>query len=95
MYQNWPYFRALLENTQMALFKADMGIAREYAELCKDDDTRDRIYQMIQTEYMLTVSNILSVAQIEDLLDENTQLKLSLSRNQPYLDSLVHVQYSW
>ncbi|MDH5181984.1 MAG: phosphoenolpyruvate carboxylase, partial [Gammaproteobacteria bacterium] len=26
MYQNWPYFRALLSNSQMALFKAEMSI---------------------------------------------------------------------
>jgi phosphoenolpyruvate carboxylase len=92
MYQNWPYFRALLENTQMALHKADMGIAREYAELCKDKDTRERIYHLINDEYNLSVSNIFTVATIHELLQENTLLKLSLSRRQPYLDSLVHVQ---
>ncbi len=92
MYKNWPYFRSLLENTQMALYKANMDIAREYAELCINKDTRERIYQQINDEYTLTVSNILAVANIDELMAENTLLKLSLGRRQPYLDSLVHVQ---
>lgn len=92
MYQNWPYFRALLENTQMSLYKADMDIAREYAELCKDKDIRDRIYTLIKDEYKLAVNNIFTVANIHELLEENTPLKLSLVRRLPYLDSLVHVQ---
>jgi len=33
MYLEWPFFRALLSNTQMALYKAEPNIAREYAAL--------------------------------------------------------------
>ena len=92
MYQNWPYFSTLLDNTQMALYKADMDIAKEYSELCLDTNTRDSIYPLIKNEYDLTVESIFSVAQIEDLLEHNPALNLSLRRRQPYLDSLVHVQ---
>ena len=30
MYQDWPFFRSLIDNTQMALAKADMETAAEY-----------------------------------------------------------------
>ncbi len=92
MYNNWPYFNTLLDNTQMALYKADMDIAKEYSELCLEEKTRDSIYPLIKDEYQRTVENIFKVAQINELLEHNPALNLSLSRRQPYLDSLVHVQ---
>jgi len=76
----------------MALFKADMDIAREYAELCKNEQKRDTVYALIKDEYNLTVKSILKVAQIDELLEENPILRLSLGRRQTYLDSLVHIQ---
>ena len=92
MYENWPYFNTLLDNTQMALYKADMDIAREYAELCQDEHTKDTVYSMINKEYDLTVKTIFKVAKIDKLLEHNPVLNLSLGRRQSYLDSLVHVQ---
>lgn len=80
MYKKWPYFNALLDNTQMALFKADMDIAKEYAELCKDEKIRDSVYKLIRDEYDLTMNNIFKIAQIDELLKHNPILKLSLGR---------------
>ena len=92
MYQEWPYFNTLLDNTQMALFKADMDIAKEYALLCKDKQTRDTVYELINNEYNLTVASIFKIAGIDELLAQNPMLKLSLGRRQAYLDTLVHIQ---
>ena len=36
MYAGWPFFRALLDNAEMSLLKADMGIAALYSELVPD-----------------------------------------------------------
>ena len=92
MYTTWPYFNTLLDNTQMALYKADMDIAKEYALLCKDKQTGDRIYAMINSEYLLTVENIFKVAEINELLEQNPEINLSLGPRQAYLDTLVHIQ---
>ena len=92
MYKKWPYFNALLDNTQMALYKADMDIAKEYAELYKDKENRDKVYALIKDEYNLTVKNIFKIAEIDELLEHNPTLKLSLGRRQAYLDSLAHIQ---
>jgi phosphoenolpyruvate carboxylase len=35
MYDGWPFFRTLLDNLEMALMKADLGIGRRYADLVK------------------------------------------------------------
>ncbi|MGB5253085.1 MAG: phosphoenolpyruvate carboxylase [Sedimenticolaceae bacterium] len=92
MYREWPFFRALLSNTQMALFKSRMDIAREYAALCNDAQTRDTVFGLIEAEYWRTIGWIRKVAQIDELLDDNPLLKLSLTRRDPYLDPLNHIQ---
>ena len=92
MYTEWPSFRALISNTQMALFKAEMNIAKEYSTLCEDAEAGKRIYNIIKAEYSRTVSQILEVAQQDELLEENPELLLSLTRRNPYLDPLSHIQ---
>ncbi len=92
MYRDWPFFRALLSNTQMSLFKAEMGIAKEYAELLSDGKVAEHIYGRINKEHQQTVKHILDVAQLDGLLEESPTLALSLSRRNPYLDPLNHIQ---
>ncbi len=92
MYQEWPFFRAMLSNTQMALYKAEPDIAREYSALCQNKETGEEIYREFHDEFSRTVTQILHVTGTEKLLEENPALGLSLSRRDPYLDSLNHIQ---
>ena len=92
MYQEWPFFRALLSNTQMALFKAQMDIAREYTELAVDKDRAASIYENIRGEFQRTLTQVLNVADNKVLIQENPSLHLSLVRRDPYLDPLNHIQ---
>ncbi len=92
MYREWPFFRTLLSNAQMALFKAEMEIAREYSQLCDDAAVREEVFNCIRTEYQRTVTQVLNVADATGLLQENPPLALSLARRDPYLDPLNHIQ---
>jgi len=92
LYKSWPFFNALLGNTQMALFKADMLIASEYAELMENQTAAKQVLALINKEYELTCKWILKITQIDELLDENPLLKQSLSRRDPYLVPLNHIQ---
>ena len=92
MYCDWPYFRALLSNVQMSLFKADMGTAAEYAQLSGNPEQARGIFEKVRGEYERTVRNVLEVVGEDHLLAENEALALSLSRRNPYLDPLNHVQ---
>ena len=92
MYNNWPYFRALISNTQMALTKSDMIIAEQYAQLCVDPNTTDKIFSLMKAEHDRTVDSILNVSHSHSLLEHNPTLALSLSRRDPYLDPLNHIQ---
>ncbi|HDP89791.1 MAG TPA: phosphoenolpyruvate carboxylase [Thioalkalivibrio sp.] len=92
MYRDWPYFRALLSNVQMSLFKADMETAEEYAQLSSRPEQAKGIFGKVRDEYERTVNNVLEVVQEDHLLAENEALALSLSRRNPYLDPLNHIQ---
>ena len=92
MYQKWPFFRALLSNVQMALFKAQMETAKEYASLWSNQERSMSIYGKIADEYHRTVKEVLSIAEIDFLMAETPLLQYSLSRREPYLDPLNHVQ---
>ena len=91
MYREWPFFRGLLSNVQMALTKADMEIAEEYARLCDHPNTM-AIYRTIADEFALTVAGVKQVAQIENLLEDNQTLARSISRRRPYIDPINHIQ---
>lgn len=92
MYQDWPFFRALLSNIQMALYKANLSLAEEYSRLCPDTEVRERVYGMIHEEYLRTRRQVMDIAGIRELLEENPVLRLSLSRRNAYLDPLNHIQ---
>jgi phosphoenolpyruvate carboxylase len=92
MHREWPFFRAMLSNTQMALFKADMRIAEEYAALCHDPATRSAVFGAARDEYRGTLAEILKVSGQKRLIADNPSLALSLSRRNPYLDPLNHIQ---
>jgi phosphoenolpyruvate carboxylase len=92
MYQEWPFFRSLLSNIQMALSKGEMHIAHEYTRLATDGEAAERIYSRICDEYWRTVTQVLHVCGLHQLLEENPALGLSLYRRNPYLDPLNNIQ---
>ncbi|MCK5896374.1 MAG: phosphoenolpyruvate carboxylase [Cocleimonas sp.] len=92
MYQQWPFFRALLSNVQMALFKARMDTAKEYSSLWANQQRSAEIYEKIKVEYNETVACILEIAELDKLMDETPLLQYTLERREPYLDPLNHIQ---
>jgi phosphoenolpyruvate carboxylase len=92
LYRDWPFLRTLLDNSQMSLSKVDVDIARQYARLCQNAETETGIYERFRAEYERTCREILAVAQISTLLEENPTLAKSLERRNPYLDPLNHIQ---
>ena len=92
LYKDWPFFRALLSNTQMSLAKAEMDIADEYRELAENAYNATSIFQTIEAEFDRTLEWVKSVADIHVLLEEIPPLALSLERRDPYLDPLNHIQ---
>jgi phosphoenolpyruvate carboxylase len=92
MYRDWPFFRNLLSNAQMALSKSDMNIAKEYASLCTDPETGQHVHGLIADEYRRCVEWILDIAETNRLLAENPALADSLHRRDAYLGPLNYLQ---
>ncbi len=94
MYHEWAFFRALLSNIQMALFKAEMPIAEQYSRLAADPATAGRVYQAIREEHRRTLEQILAVSGLHGLMEETPELRHSLGRRNMYLDPLNYIQVS-
>ncbi len=92
MYHEWPFFRNLLDNVQMALSKTDMEIAKQYASLCVNSDTGKQVHNMISAEYQRCVGWILDIVNADELLADNPMLATSLRSRNSYLGPLNYIQ---
>jgi len=92
MHENWPFFRALISNIQMALFKTDLDIGSEYSKLGQDQAKAQKIYSMISEEHQRSVNRILEITGNEYLMSETPTSALSLKRRNPYLVPLNNIQ---
>ena len=90
MYDEWPFFRSMLDNAALSLARTEMEIAAEYADLA-DDSLRERFFPRIRSEYEGAVENILSIVPREDLVDREW-LRETLDRRNPYVDPLNFLQ---
>lgn len=92
MNRQWPFFAAMISNTQMSLFKSDMRTALEYSKLCQNRELGKHVFGKIQKENRRTVEQVLNIANLKELLANDPVLTLSLTRRDPYLDPLGYLQ---
>jgi phosphoenolpyruvate carboxylase len=92
MYREWSFFRVVIDNAQVALAKADMGIARLYATLVNDEEVRETIYSQIQIAFEQTCDWVLRVTDQRELLDNDPVLQRSVRQRNPYVDPLNFIQ---
>jgi phosphoenolpyruvate carboxylase len=92
MYQAWPFFRAVLDNAEMSLLKADLGIAALYSALVPDRALADAIFARIRGEYDRTRDAILAVTGHDELMDADPVIQRSIQLRNPYVDPLNYLQ---
>lgn len=92
MHEQWPFFSLLLGNAEASLAKADMHIARAYAELVDPPELRDEIFGQVQQEYRRAVEMVLQVTGRRTLLAGNPVLAESIKLRNPYVDPLNYLQ---
>ncbi len=92
MYRQWPFFATLLDNAQMIMSKADMGIARQYADLVEDQALAGRVFALIEAEFLRTARMICAVAEITEILETEPVLQRSIQQRNPYVDPLSYIQ---
>jgi phosphoenolpyruvate carboxylase len=92
MYKEWPFFEALIENVQLDVAKADMGIAELYAGLVRDETLRNKVSDQIRTEHERACRWICLITEQDELLDKMPVIKRSIERRNPYVDPLNFIQ---
>ena len=91
MYNHWPFFTSLLSNVDMVMSKSNMDIAKEYANLCKDEETK-KVYEEILREWELTKQVVLEISEHKEFLEDNTYLTRSLENRLQYFNTLNLLQ---
>lgn len=92
MHGAWPFFETLIDNAQLTMRKADMGIARLYSSLVKDAAVRKRIFNLLLEEFVRTERAILSITGQKQLLAREPVLQKSVELRNPYIDPLNYLQ---
>jgi phosphoenolpyruvate carboxylase len=92
MARDFPLFLDIIRNVEMALAKADFGIARLYASLVEDTALRDRVFTTLEAEFNLTHRMILEITQQKSLLETNPVLNRSIRLRNPYVDPMSLIQ---
>lgn len=92
MYENWMFFRSLIDNVQLDVAKADMGIAELYARLVKDEAIRERIFSDMREEHARAERMICRVTGQATILEKMDFMQRSIARRNPYIDPLNFIQ---
>ncbi|MFM7658404.1 MAG: phosphoenolpyruvate carboxylase, partial [Burkholderiaceae bacterium] len=80
MFQDYPLFRMVMDEVERALCQVDLDIAREYANLVPDANTREAIFEQIVQEYKLTAEMLTTISGEADLGERFPQFMRRLSR---------------
>jgi phosphoenolpyruvate carboxylase len=92
MTREFPLFLDIIRNVEMALAKADFGIARLYASLVEDAALRNRVFATLEAEFNLTHRMILEITKQKSLLETNPVLNRSIRLRNPYVDPMSLIQ---
>ena len=90
LYARWPFFASLVDNAELALARADLGVARQYAALAGDTTTGP--WAAIEAEYARTVGWLARLTGRDRLLDREPEMRRRMALRDPYVDSLSEMQ---
>jgi phosphoenolpyruvate carboxylase len=91
-YQDWAFFRVLIETAELSLQKADMEIARLYAGLVPDPALAAQIFGSILEEYKRTIRAILAIKGLHEIMEDEPVIQRSIRLRNPYVDPLNYLQ---
>jgi phosphoenolpyruvate carboxylase len=90
MYARWPFVASLIDDVEIVMAKADMGIAAYYGQLARPE--HERFNRVIQREFELAVSQVLAIKGCARLLDSEPTLQRSIRLRNPYVDPIHLMQ---
>ena len=95
MYEKFPWFRVMVDFTQISLGMADMHMAAHYAALVTPAKLKQRIFANIEQEYQHTRKTVLAITKQQELLEGNYVLHHAIRLRNPYVDpvNLLQVRF--
>ncbi|WP_372369799.1 phosphoenolpyruvate carboxylase [Candidatus Uabimicrobium sp. HlEnr_7] len=91
MYQEWPFFRALLDLIEMVLAKADIKIAEEYDKALVNENLRV-LGEELRDKFTTTYQTVLNITKNERPVASNNVLRRSIDVRNPYVDPINLLQ---
>lgn len=91
MYKSWLFFSTFIKNVENALGKSNIGIAKMYESLFKDNTHTEFINEII-SEFELTKKIILTITEEESILEHQKTLQESIKLRNPYIDPINFIQ---
>ncbi|MFK7888212.1 MAG: phosphoenolpyruvate carboxylase [Gammaproteobacteria bacterium] len=90
MVRRWRFFAAIINDVEMVLAKADMDIARHYAQLALPE--HQHFFATIEAEFARTRDWVLRLKRNDALLDDDATLKRAILLRNPYVDPMSLLQ---
>jgi phosphoenolpyruvate carboxylase len=91
MYREWPFFRSTIDLMEMALAKADAGIAAHYDRHLVAPEHHD-LGRALRDRLQRASDAVLQVTGHRRLLEENPVLRRSIDVRNPYVDPINLLQ---
>jgi phosphoenolpyruvate carboxylase len=92
MYQEWPFFRTVVDNAQLELLRADLPTARMYSRRVRPAALGERIHAQIEREHERAVEAILSVTGQQRLLEHAPMVHRNIEFRNPAVAPLSLLQ---
>lgn len=92
MFRESPLFNDLVNNVEMGLAKADFNIARLYSTLVENAGVRDRVFRVLEEEFLRTTRLVLEITGQSELLEKTPILARSIRLRNPYVDPMSILQ---
>jgi phosphoenolpyruvate carboxylase len=91
MYREWPFFRSTIDLMEMALAKADAGIAAHYDRYLVGPELRD-LGNELRARLTRAANTVVEITGHTRLLEDNPVLRRSIDVRNPYVDPINIIQ---
>ncbi|GAB4454613.1 MAG: phosphoenolpyruvate carboxylase [Armatimonadaceae bacterium] len=92
MYQEWLFFRAVVDNAQLELTRAHLPTAAKYAARCESPGIGEKFHNKIAEEFARTQEWVLRVVQQDELLSHSRVVRSTVDLRNPAVLPLSYLQ---
>jgi len=92
LYHAWPWFRAIIDNAELALARCEPSITRQYAQLNEEAEASLSLWQALQEECKRATDAVLHIKQQSRILENVPWLDRTIRVRNPYVDMLNLIQ---